>query len=79
MTLILIDRDPNYASKDQSTYAKTHHHSSEVSGVVPCSVVRRAGDGGLSIRGNTDTPNPMGVLFVHQQGLAGLDVPHPEW
>ena len=28
---------------------------------------------------NTDTYNLFGVLLVHVQGLAGADIPHPEW
>ncbi len=48
-------------------------------GLVPCGLVETSRNGGISIRGNTDTTNPIGVFFVDQQGLAGLDVPHPEW
>ena len=53
--------------------------SSEESGVVPRSAVFRAGDGGVALRGNTDTVNPFGVVLVDQHGLAGADIPHPEW
>ena len=47
--------------------------------MVPRSGVPRAGDGGVAIRGNTDTINPVGVVLVDQEGLPGLDVPYPEW
>jgi hypothetical protein len=50
-----------------------------MSGVVPRSLVPRASDGGVATRGNTDTLNPMGMLFIDEQRLASLDVPHPEW
>ena len=46
--------------------------------MVPCSFVKRAGDGGIAIRGNTDTVNPVGVVLVDHERLPGLDVPHPE-
>ena len=46
--------------------------------MVPCSAVVGSRDGGVAIRPNTDTINPVGMILVDQQGLAGLDVPHPE-
>ena len=39
----------------------------------------RPRNGGIAIHPNPDTANWAGVLLVHIQGLAGLDVPHPEW
>ncbi len=45
----------------------------------PGRTVRRAGYGGIAVRGNTDTMNPVGVVLVDQEGLPGLDVPYPEW
>ncbi len=47
--------------------------------MVPRSFVPRAGDGGVAVRGNTDTQNFVGVVLVDHERLPGLDVPHPEW
>ena len=46
--------------------------------MVPCSATDIASDGGVAIHPNTDTINPVVMILVDQQGLAGLDVPHPE-
>ena len=47
--------------------------------MVPSSAVVIASYGGVAIHPNTDTGNPVGVVLVDQEGLSGLDVPHPEW
>ncbi len=61
-------------------YARENtRHSSEVSVVVPCDLHGTASDDGFAIRGNPDTINTVFVILVDKQGLASLDVPHPEW